>query len=205
MEVLRLQAARAGDDASYKTASDGGATGGPAPPPHNEVRRNIVQGWSTEDRPPPPPPPPRPVEGGGETTTAFRLSEALRNLELPSLPPPGGHRYSLGIEGARLGGSPGSAEEASQEVTARNPSAGSSASRATGEQAKSEEASGLLTEVAGLLKSLRSIRALHIKYAAAKKEAGEIGATSLTACEGQPYRWLVGVRCCTSMPGRLPF
>ena len=91
-EVLRLQAARAGDDVSYKTASDGGATGGPVPPPHNEARRNLVQGWSTEDRPPPPPPPPppRPVEGGGEATTAFRFSEALRNLELPSLPPPGG-------------------------------------------------------------------------------------------------------------------
>ena len=31
-EVMRLQAARAGDDVSYKTASDGGATGGPVPP-----------------------------------------------------------------------------------------------------------------------------------------------------------------------------
>ena len=30
-EVMRLQAARGGDDVSYKTASDGGATGGPAP------------------------------------------------------------------------------------------------------------------------------------------------------------------------------
>ena len=82
---------------SYKTASDGGATGGPVPPPHNEARRNFVHGWSTEDRPPPPPPPPppRPVEGGGEATTAFRLSEALRNLELPSLPPPGGEGSSL--------------------------------------------------------------------------------------------------------------
>ena len=67
------------------------------PPPHNEARRNFVHGWSTEDRPPPPPPPPppRPVEGGGEATTAFRLSEALRNLELPSLPPPGGEGSSL--------------------------------------------------------------------------------------------------------------
>ena len=61
-----------------------------------------------------------------------------------------------------------------------NPGAASSASRATGEQARpppggSEEASGLLTEVAGLLKSLRSIRALQVKYAAAEKEAGKCG------------------------------
>ena len=96
-EVMRLQAARAGDDVSYKTASDGGATGGPVPPPHPEVVRNLAHGWATEDRPPPPPPPPppRPTEGGGEAATAFRLSEALRNLELPSLPPPGGEGSSL--------------------------------------------------------------------------------------------------------------
>ena len=62
-----------------------------------EAVRNFAHGWATEDRPPPPPPPPppRPIEGGGEATTAFRLSEALRNLELPSLPPPGGEGSSL--------------------------------------------------------------------------------------------------------------
>ena len=71
---------------------------------------------------------------------------------------------AAGGEGARLSGSPGSAEEASPGL--RGGTLAPLHSRSTGEQARpppggSEEASGLLTEVA-----------LQIKYAAAGKEAG---------------------------------
>ena len=79
--------------------------------------------------------------------------------------------------------------------------------------------------MAGLLKSLMSIRALQIKYAAAEKEAGEIGEMEPVALldggathalrQARPHEsdnltvvevgWLVEVRCCTSMPRRLPF
>ena len=73
-------------------------------------------------------------------------------------------------EGQAVGGEGGGGVP---RATGRNPGADSSASRATGEQARPPP--GGSEEASGLLKSLRSIRALQIKCAAAEKEAGEIG------------------------------
>ena len=86
-EVARLQAARTRDDVSYRTASEGGVVGGLGPPPlHDEGNR--------PQPPPPPPPPPRGLDDN-KPSAPSHLSEALRNLELPSLPPPGGDLAAL--------------------------------------------------------------------------------------------------------------
>ena len=86
-EVARLQAARTRDDVSYRTASEGGVVGGLGSPPlHDEGNR--------PQPPPPPPPPPRGLEDN-KPSAPSDLSEALRNLELPSLPPPGGDLAAL--------------------------------------------------------------------------------------------------------------
>ena len=87
-EVARLQAARTRDDVSYRTASEGGVVGGLGPPPlHGEGNR-------PQPPPPPPPPPPRGLDDN-KPSAPSHLSEALRNLELPSLPPPGGDLAAL--------------------------------------------------------------------------------------------------------------
>ena len=85
-EVARLQAARTRDDVSYRTASEGGAVGGLVRPPiHDE---------GNQPQPPPPPPPPPRRTKDNKPSAPSHLSEALRNLELPSLPPPGVERCS---------------------------------------------------------------------------------------------------------------
>ena len=88
-----------------------------------------------------------------------------------------GEGPGTGSEGARQVCSPGSAEEASREVTGRIPNTAPPNSVAMGggtpkPPQDTAEAAGM-SEVAGLLKSLRSMKALQIKYEAAKRNAGE--------------------------------